>query len=161
MTLGHGCPGQAEVRRVGRSRDQTKSRAPIAPEWRQVQNTALRDGELGLARLRAGRRRGSLRKLMPLLVGCLASYTALTGGSSLREVNHDGARRNSPVVPEQLWGDSPERHQPIASGWMWRSTRSGRVSGLPIGWRNVFDIGSEHDWRDSDRLRRLCDIEPR
>lgn len=51
-----------------------------------MQRASLRDGELGLVRVLDGQRKGSLRKLMPLLVGCLVSYAALTGSGTYGEL---------------------------------------------------------------------------
>jgi hypothetical protein len=62
--------------------DQTKSRWPIAPEWKQIQAASLAQNAIGLERLRAGRQKGSLRTILPMLVGYLAS-----GGAHLHCAN--------------------------------------------------------------------------
>lgn len=60
-----------------RSSDQTRSRWPLSAEWRQIQHPSMRGEAIGLERTRAGKRKGSLRKLMPALNGYLASFGAL------------------------------------------------------------------------------------
>lgn len=62
--------------------DDTKSRWPIAPEWRSVQRASLRGCAVPAERIRAAKREGSLRLLMPQLNGSLASFAALTGVDS-------------------------------------------------------------------------------
>ena len=59
--------------------DQTRSRWPIAPEWEQIAAASFAGEAVGLDRIRDGQTRGSLRKLMPLLTGCLASFGAHVG----------------------------------------------------------------------------------
>lgn len=61
------------------SDDQTKSRRPISPEWQAVQRAQLRHDAIGIARVRAWQRRGSLRLLMPTLFGALVSFAAIEG----------------------------------------------------------------------------------
>jgi len=63
--------------------DKTKSRWPVDPAWVQIQQSSLRHDELGLARIREGKTAGSLRKLMPLLNGCLVSYAVLVDEDTL------------------------------------------------------------------------------
>lgn len=63
--------------------DQTSSRWPIAPEWSAVQQASMASGHHGLERLRAGRRKGELRTLLPGLVGYLASAGAIVGTSDI------------------------------------------------------------------------------
>lgn len=63
--------------------DQTRSRWPIAPEWVAIQQASLRSHAIGLARLRADARAGSLRTLTPALVGYLAGAGALLGADDL------------------------------------------------------------------------------
>jgi hypothetical protein len=65
--------------------DETRSRWPVAPEWRSVQAATLRGDALGLDRVYAGQRAGSLRQLLPSLRGYMASAGALVGASSLEE----------------------------------------------------------------------------
>ncbi len=59
--------------------DQTRSRWPLAPEWRQVQKATLGHRLLGVERLRLTRRSASIEKLLPGLTGYLASLGALIG----------------------------------------------------------------------------------
>ena len=67
------------------TKDATRSRWPIAWEWRCVQRSALRDEWAGLDRVTAGRRSGALRLLLPRLVGELASFGAHVEASSIDE----------------------------------------------------------------------------
>lgn len=59
--------------------DRTRSRWPIAPEWRQVQRATLRHQAVGIDRLRNAHRADSVDKLLPGLTGYLASLGALVG----------------------------------------------------------------------------------
>lgn len=63
--------------------DGTRSRWPVTPEWTDVQRASLRSDAIGLERVRAGRRQGELRKLLPQLVGYLASTGAIIGTPDL------------------------------------------------------------------------------
>lgn len=63
--------------------DETKSRWPLAPQWAAVQQATLWDNAIGLDRVRAGIRKGSIRRLTPALVGYLASAAALLGADDL------------------------------------------------------------------------------
>jgi hypothetical protein len=63
--------------------DSTRSRWPVSVEWEQVQQASFAQGAVGLDRIREGRNRGSLRKLMPGLVGYLASAGAHLGATDL------------------------------------------------------------------------------
>jgi hypothetical protein len=65
--------------------DGTKSRWPIAPEWKQVQQASLVGNTLGFTRVREGASRGSVRKLLPGLTGYLHSYGAERGAKDLTE----------------------------------------------------------------------------
>lgn len=62
-----------------RTDDGTRSRWPVSPEWRRIQQASLADRSLGLERIAAGRARGSLRRLMPPLAGYLAAFAAVVG----------------------------------------------------------------------------------
>lgn len=53
--------------------DDTRSRWPIDPRWQAVQRCSLAGNSLPAERMRAGATAGSLRKLLPPLVGCLAA----------------------------------------------------------------------------------------
>jgi hypothetical protein len=66
-----------------RTADRTKSRWPVAPEWTDVQGASLAADAIGLERVRSGRRQGELRKLLPHLVGYLASTGAIIGTDDL------------------------------------------------------------------------------
>lgn len=65
--------------------DTTKARWPIAQEWQDVQRASIRQKSIGLDRTTEGKRLGSLRTLMPALVGYLVSGGALTGADTLEE----------------------------------------------------------------------------
>ncbi len=66
-----------------RTADGTKARWPVAPAWRAVQTVSLRSDAVGMDRVRAGRRHGELRKLLPQLVGYLATTGAIVGTDDL------------------------------------------------------------------------------
>lgn len=66
-----------------RTADQTRSRWPVAPEWASVQSASFAEQAVGLERVKAGRHKGSLRKLSPGLVGYLAAVGAHTGAGDL------------------------------------------------------------------------------
>ena len=59
--------------------DRTRSRWPIAPEWRAVQRATLAHRSVGVERLRDVHHATSLRRLLPGLTGYLASYAAIVG----------------------------------------------------------------------------------
>ncbi len=61
------------------SSDATRSRWPIAPEWLVVQQASLGMPSVGITRARAGRLRGELRLLLPLLNGAVAGFGARVG----------------------------------------------------------------------------------
>jgi hypothetical protein len=63
--------------------DGTKSRWPIAPEWSAISQAGLCGDAVGLPRVRAGRRKGSLRKLTPAFVGYLARLGSIIGTTDL------------------------------------------------------------------------------
>ncbi len=63
--------------------DSTKSRWPIASEWRVVQRASIRQNEIGLERTTEGKRVGDLRRQMPRLVGELTSFGAVVGTDTL------------------------------------------------------------------------------
>lgn len=63
--------------------DGTRSRWPVAAEWLAVQGASLASDAIGLERIRSGRRQGELRKLLPHLVGYLASTGAIIGTNDL------------------------------------------------------------------------------
>lgn len=57
--------------------DETRARWPVAPEWAVIQRAGLRSDAIGVDRVRALRRKGELRKLIPTLVGYSARVAAL------------------------------------------------------------------------------------
>lgn len=59
--------------------DETRSRWPIAPEWTAIQRASLRSEAIGVDRVRALRRKGEIRKLLPALVGYAARLGSLVG----------------------------------------------------------------------------------
>jgi hypothetical protein len=59
--------------------DDTRSRWPVDPRWIAVQRATLAGNALPAARVRAGEAAGSLRKLMPQLVGCLTGAAVPLG----------------------------------------------------------------------------------
>lgn len=63
--------------------DETRSRWPVAPEWAAIQRAALRGDAFGVDRVRALKRRGQLRVIMPTVVGYLARVGALVGTDDL------------------------------------------------------------------------------
>jgi hypothetical protein len=65
--------------------DETRARWPLAPEWRAVQHASIRGGAAGLERIRQGKREGDLRRLMPRLVGELASFAVIVGTEKLSD----------------------------------------------------------------------------
>jgi hypothetical protein len=66
--------------------DNTRSRWPVSDDWLQVQRPSFAQHAIGLERVAEAKGTASLRKLLPLLVGCLASYGACTGAHSLEDV---------------------------------------------------------------------------
>jgi len=84
--------------------DDTKSRWPVAPEWREVQQASLRQGAAGVDRVRALARKGELRTLTPTLIGYAARAGALLGVSDVdttmaaigRLILDDESRRGIP-----------------------------------------------------------------
>lgn len=65
--------------------DQTRSRWPLAPEWRQVHKATFGHEAVGLERLRLARRSASIEKLLPGLTGYLASLGALIGTEGIED----------------------------------------------------------------------------
>ena len=59
--------------------DETRSRWPIAPEWTAIQRASLRSTAIGVDRVRALRRTGEIRTILPMLVGYSARVGALVG----------------------------------------------------------------------------------
>jgi len=65
--------------------DATKSRWPLAPEWVDVQGATLMSEAVGLARVRDGIHRGSLRKLLPSLNGYVVALAAHVGTDTIED----------------------------------------------------------------------------
>lgn len=65
--------------------DSTRSRWPTDPSWLVVQNAALRQAELGLARVKAKKGAAKLACVIPQLVGFLVSFAALIGTTTLKD----------------------------------------------------------------------------
>ncbi|MGB8649931.1 MAG: hypothetical protein WCD35_04635 [Mycobacteriales bacterium] len=63
--------------------DLTRSRWPISPEWECVQAAALRGEALGLERVYAAQKAGSVRRLLPYVRGYLSSVGAHLATESL------------------------------------------------------------------------------
>jgi hypothetical protein len=82
--------------------DETRSRWPIAPEWKQLQSASLAHEAAGIERLRASRRRGDLRRITPAFVGYLARVASLTGVDDLPSAL--GAARHLVTVDEKRRG---------------------------------------------------------
>lgn len=61
------------------TKDKTRSRWPIRPEWSQIQAASLSSSVLGLSRMKQVQRSGSIDSIMPTMVGCLAKLAALRG----------------------------------------------------------------------------------
>jgi len=56
--------------------DANRSRWPLAPEWRQIQQASLVSRRVGAERIARARRRASIARLLPGLTGYLASLAA-------------------------------------------------------------------------------------
>jgi hypothetical protein len=89
--------------------DDTKSRWPIDGAWSSVQRASLRAEAVGMDRVRAGLRRGDLRRLTPALVGYLASVGAVLGMGDLdstlaavRYLVQDDERRRGVAFTERI-----------------------------------------------------------
>lgn len=63
--------------------DDTRSRWPLDPRWQAVQRASLAESSLPAVRIRAGENAGTLRKLMPQLVGYLTSAAVALGTDDL------------------------------------------------------------------------------
>lgn len=67
------------------TKDQTRCRWPLAPQWCSVQRATLGHRDVGLERLRLARRSKSIEKLLPGLNGYLASMGALLGTAGIED----------------------------------------------------------------------------
>lgn len=74
--------------------DETRSRWPLDPRWAAVQRAALAGNSLPADRIRAGESAGTLRQLMPQLVGYLTAAAVPLGTSDL----HDTFRALVPYI---------------------------------------------------------------
>jgi hypothetical protein len=98
--------------------DGTKARWPVASEWEAIQAASLRSDAIGLGRVRAGKRTGELRKLIPGLVGYCASAGALTGANdidatigSVRQIIRDDEIRRGIAFADRI----AERRERLAA----------------------------------------------
>lgn len=89
--------------------DATHSRWPISQPWAAIQAASLAAGSLDLERLRAGRREGSLRRLVPALTGYLVGAAVLLDTEQLDETlsavqphRHRYERRSRRSFPERV-----------------------------------------------------------
>ena len=62
--------------------DSNRSRWPVSSQWELVQRARVGENAYGISRVYAGKRSGMIAKLMPGLVGYLASLGALTDSES-------------------------------------------------------------------------------
>lgn len=91
------------------STDETRARWSTDPVWRVVQGATLRHDAVPAERIKAGQRAGTIRKLMPLLNGCVTSFAAAIDADTLDEalpslIEHieDLADWKGIDVPEQI-----------------------------------------------------------
>ena len=93
--------------------DSNRTRWPLAPEWRVVQEAALAGAEGDLERLRARGRAGSLRRLTPGLIGYLVGFAALVGTVDIDDTLAalDGHVRNDEIVRRKRFADRVERRR--------------------------------------------------
>lgn len=98
--------------------DETRARWPIAPEWEAIQRAALRSDAIGVDRVRALRRQGELRKLIPTLVGYSSSVGALVGT--------DDIDTTLAAVGELFRGDEIRRGIPFAERIAQRAAEEAR-----------------------------------
>lgn len=63
--------------------DETRSRWPVAPEWEAISHPSFRENAVGLERVKSERRTFDLRRILPPLVGYLASFGVLVGAADL------------------------------------------------------------------------------
>jgi hypothetical protein len=62
-----------------------RSRWPVAPEWTAIQQASLGGRTVGLDRVRAGRRIGTLRRIFPALAGYLATFASAIGTTNIED----------------------------------------------------------------------------
>lgn len=68
------------------SADQTRSRWPVSSQWESVSRARVGETDWGIARMYDGKRAGSLTRLLPGLVGYLASCGALTDSQNFAQM---------------------------------------------------------------------------
>ncbi|MCU1494758.1 MAG: hypothetical protein JWO62_2522 [Acidimicrobiaceae bacterium] len=66
--------------------DATRSRWPVSESWQRVQRPSFAASAIGLERVAEGKGTGALRRLLPYVMGYLASYGAATGAGSLDDL---------------------------------------------------------------------------
>jgi hypothetical protein len=93
--------------------DATRSRWPLAPEWRQVQQASLCHDPLGLTRVAAGRRAGTLRRIFPALAGYLAAFAVAVGTAQIEDtlVALDTQLRNDEIARRMTFPARIERRR--------------------------------------------------
>lgn len=65
--------------------DQTRARWRLSPEWQSICGARFSEGAVGLTRIQEGRRKGSLRLMLPGLTGYMNSAGALLEAEDLEE----------------------------------------------------------------------------
>jgi hypothetical protein len=87
--------------------DETRSRWPVATEWRAVQRAKVGDGAFGIERMYDGRTEGSLRRLMRMLNGLTAHYGALMGTDDIEAACWllIGSLRDAEIVTRRSFAD--------------------------------------------------------
>lgn len=65
--------------------DNTRARWPVSPEWQGICDARFSEGAVGLTRIQEGRRKGSLRLMLPGLAGYMSSAGALLDAQDLDE----------------------------------------------------------------------------
>jgi hypothetical protein len=90
-----------------------RSRWPVAPEWTAVQAASLGGNVVGLNRVRAGRRTGTIRRIFPALAGYLATFAAAIGTTEIQDtlVALDTQLRNDEIARRVSFPDRIRRRQ--------------------------------------------------
>lgn len=65
--------------------DGERTRWPVSPEWSVIERASLARQAIGISRMRAGRRAGSIRHLFPALAGYLAAFGAAVGTTDIED----------------------------------------------------------------------------
>jgi hypothetical protein len=95
-----------------------RSRWPLAPEWLAVQRANLAGRTVGLDRVRAGQRNGTLRRIFPALAGYLATFAAAIGTTGIEDT--------LVALDRQLRNDEIARHVPFEERVRSRTETNGR-----------------------------------